>query len=250
MQPVAATLSALDQHRFGVQTAKALCFDEGAVLSSVADAKALGARLLILRVPAAKWKCVATAQETGGLLTDVLDYYEWAACELASEGEAQRLAAKADLHVRTAIPSDAEEVGALAKAAFADYQGHYHRDPRLDLGAAAEVYPDWARRACEGTDAGSAPVLVLLVEDRIAGFAALVHRKPDVIEVTLFAVHPRYQRTGNGLLLLSAIQRHALVSGAKHVLYSTQVENVAARRMLGRCGFLPSYTLLTFHCWI
>ena len=236
----------MDRQRFGIHTAKALCLDASEVPQAIEAARTLGAKLLILRVPANRWASAAAAQQGGGILTDILDHYHWSTRNLDENNDASAMRAR---DAKPCRPSDADEIADLARAAFAGYESHYHRDPGLDVAAANEVYPDWARRAClASTEA--LPVIATRANGRIVGFAALRRPAPDAIDVALFAVHPSHRSSGLGALLLREVQEFARASGAAAVTYSTQVENTAARRLVTRCGFVPAYTLLTFHCWI
>jgi GNAT superfamily N-acetyltransferase len=245
ISPLPASLSEIDQRRFGVVTAKALCTNAREVLSAVNDSKCLSARLLILRVPSSSWPCVTAAQRAGGLLTDVLDHYAWSAQEVPRDDGP---GAEGASLIGLGGPDVAAEVADVATAAFACYESHYHRDPKLDPLSATAIYPDWATTACR-LSSSLAPVLTQRLDGRLIGFAALRRPEPQTYNVALFAIAPAHQRGGHGLGLIRAVQALALSTGATAVTYSTQVENFSARRLVARAGFAPTYAFLTFHVW-
>jgi GNAT superfamily N-acetyltransferase len=70
------------------------------------------------------------------------------------------------------------------------------------------------------------------------------------LDVALFAVRPDARGCGLGRRLLEAVKSRALAMGAHRVSYSTQIENIPARRLVVSNGFLPSHSLFTFHVWL
>jgi GNAT superfamily N-acetyltransferase len=246
-EPVQAhpVLSAVDQQRFGVVTAKALCLDAAALADALRASRSLHAQLAIVRIPSSAWGCLDAAINAGGALKDILDFHDWQVCA-DDYAEPQDAAGEA---ISLGVPTDADALGVLAREAFFNYESHYHRDTRLDRSDATDVYPDWARNACvHATD--ESPVIVTRWGDRIVAFAALRRLTADILDVALFGVAGQVQGNGVGMRLMRHVQRFAFCSHAPLLTYSTQIENVAARRLVARCGFLPAYSLMTFHFWL
>lgn len=67
------------------------------------------------------------------------------------------------LFVRRASAADLEAVSRIARAAFRDYIGHFHADPKLDKKAADAVYVEWAENNVRGYSEAS-PVLVACLD--------------------------------------------------------------------------------------
>lgn len=61
--------------------------------------------------------------------------------------------------VRPASAADLDAVSRIARAAFRDYIGHFHSDPKLDKKAADAAYVEWAENNVRGCSESS-PVLV------------------------------------------------------------------------------------------
>src|SRR5437899_1445845 len=136
-----ADLSALDEERFGYRTAKAVVRDEAEGVAAVDEARALGAKLLIVRCRAEDLRAAQTLEERGGRLMDVLVYYSRDLRKHPIPADA------GDVAIRTLRDGDGDAVAAIARDSFAGYLGHYHADARIDRSKADEVYVSWAYRS-------------------------------------------------------------------------------------------------------
>ncbi len=150
--------------------------------------------------------------------------------------------------IRAARPEDEEEVRRIAAEAFRGYGGHYHADPRLDPMKADETYRDWAVRSCRGELADE--VLVAAGEgERLSGFITLRLNGPEEVEGGLFAVSPEARGRGVSRALIVEALRWCWQRGARHMLISTQITNIAVQKVWIRAGFEPSHAYYTFHIW-
>lgn len=234
--------ASMESARFGVDVWRATGTGEelGALRR---QATARGADLVIVRCEASDWAGVHAVERAGALLMDThLSLERGLELEPALEGSRQGRS------VRTAGEADVAAVAALARAAFSDYGGHFHADPRL-APQAAEVYEDWAVRSV--ADASTADV-VLLYEDEngvITGFTTL-RLDGDTAVGVLDGVAPHAQGRGVYGTLGLARMEEARRRGARHMVVRTHLVNVGARRGLARLGFLPTGQEHTFHLWV
>lgn len=225
--------------RFGVEVFRAS--GSGTAFGQVADeAIARGADLVIVRCDASDWAGIHALERVGALLMDThLSFERDTAPLVPDEGGA--------FSVRTAQAADLAPVAALARAAFTDYGGHFHADPRL-ASRATEVYEDWAVRSLTETTVADA---VLVGEDEhgaLVGFTTLRLDDGAAIGV-LDAVAPRVHGRGVYSLLGRARIAAAHAHGAGHIVVRTHLVNLGARRGLARLGFLPVAQEHTFHLW-
>lgn len=236
-------LSKLDLQHFGVNTAKC-------VLQSIADLGVVNAfamshqvKLVIARVPANEIEVVGAAIRAGFILMDTLALYSYQ--------YSQSTPAQPFVHsgIRKAVPADADEVRLLAARAFHGYMGHYHADPLLVSKACDDVYADWAYRSCISTELADT-VLLKTIDEKIAGFGTLkLAMDGRSASGPLFAVDPSFKGQGIFTELLRSSKHWVEEKMAEEFLYSTQITNIAALRVLCREGFLPLRHEYTFHKW-
>lgn len=227
------SLSSLDTRRWGVVTARAWDVEAKHVRDVLERARALGAQLVVLRT--ADLAATQALEREGALLTDTIITYVRALTAIP---------ARPDLLVRSAHEVDAPIVRELARAAFAGYQGHYHMDPKLDPRQCDEVYADWAHRSCLSREVAD-DVLLAEIEGTPVGFATL-HGEEGV----LFGVSPSAQGRGVYRALMLAGMERCAARGAKRMLVSTQLTNIAVQKVWVRLGFEPSSSCYTFHEWL
>lgn len=125
----------------------------------------------------------------------------------------------APLHLRPAVPADAEAIADLFLDARAgmDYLPRLHADEETRAWVAGVVLPGCA-------------VTVALVDGAVAGFCAV-----DGVTLDHLYVRPRFHGLGAGTALLDQAKR---ASGGELVLHVFQ-RNSGARRFYERHGFVP-----------
>ena len=155
---------------------------------------------------------------------------------------------QSDVLIRPVQLSEVSQVGALARAAFANYYGHYHADPKLDHRKSTEVYVDWAERCCTEPAAANL-VLVAEAEGQLVGFRALRVNSPLQGEFILAGVNPEFQRRGIYRAFIIEGLKWCREQGLEEVLNSTHLANVAVQRACFHAGFEPAYSWYTFHKW-
>jgi GNAT superfamily N-acetyltransferase len=237
-----AELSALDEERFGYRTAKAVVRNDAEVVAAVDEARALGAKLLIVRCRADDLHAAQTLEERGARLMDVLVYYSRDLRKHPIPTDA------GEVPVRPLRSGDADPVAAIARDSFAGYLGHYHADPRIDRGRADKVYVSWAQRSCLSRDVADE---VLIADDgaSLLGFATLRRNSPDEGEGVLFGVAPAAQGRGIYRSFMIRGMEWCVAQGAARMVVSTQITNIAVQKVWTRLGFEPHKSYLTFHRW-
>jgi ribosomal protein S18 acetylase RimI-like enzyme len=234
------SLSPLEGERFGIRTARASDVRPETVSVVLEFCRENRVALAICRCSVSEPQAAQELERAGFLLMDTLVYY----VRNVLKGEAEE---KGRTLVRPFRPGEEEAIRRVAADAFRGYRSHYHADARLDARQCDEVYPNWALRTCVRGAADQ--VLVAECEDAVAGFASIRKNGPDEADVLLFAVDP--ERQGHGIaraLLLEALEwcRSRRIS---RLLYSTQITNRPAQKLLVRLGFEPAYAFYTFHKW-
>lgn len=234
-----------DEARYGIGVARCRLTSLDDVAQADAWCRANQIALLIARCSTSRLEVAQQLQQSGHVLMDTLLYYAFDLAKKAVPAETDKAT------IRFASPADAAHIEAVARGSFEGYFGHYHADSRLDREQADETYVSWAVNSvasCTPAD-GPHPVLVAEQDGAIAGFATLRENSADEGEGVLFGVSPAWQGRGiyRSLLLnyLSWGQRR----GMKRALYSTQITNLVAQKVVVRLRFEPSESYYTFHRW-
>lgn len=239
---VPITLSAIDEQRFGVRTARTQGVTALSVPEILAFCEANRVELLIARCPATEVRTVQALEAQGFLLMDALVYF-------VRDLTARPIPPDAGvLSVRPFRPGDEAGVRAVAQGAFRGYAGHYHADPRLDPAKCDDVYIDWAERSCTSPGMADA-VLVAETEDAVAAFATLRLNNPGEGELVLGGVLPAFQGRGIYRSLIIRCMEWCIAQGARTMIISTQLTNIAVQKVWTRLGFEPRNAYYTLHKW-
>jgi GNAT superfamily N-acetyltransferase len=235
------SLSAIDEERFGIVTARDPAFTRESLGDTLRFCADRAVRMLVARCDAADLPAAQAMEAAGGRLMDTLVYW---ARDLRRPGPVEAPGAP----VRLLRPSDADAVRRVAAAAFRGYFGHYHADPRLDREQCDATYASWAERSCS-EPAVASKVLGVDHEGRLAGFLTLLGRGPEEQEIVLNGVDPAFQRHGLYRALVVAAIQHARADGATRLLVSTQLINSGVQKTWARLGFELERAHYTFHLW-
>jgi ribosomal protein S18 acetylase RimI-like enzyme len=231
--------SPLDEARFGIASARASVSNLTELDEVMAFCKADAIRFLVARCAAQDLHLAQQMEQRGFLLTDTLLYY------------ARRIDQTwppAPHKLRLATEGDAEQIREIAAEAFRGYGGHYHADARLDPALCDDLYVDLAYRSCTVPGVADA---VLVVEDgeAVNGFVTLRMNNPAEGEVPLYGVRPAAQGRGLGRSLIIGALESCAARGAKRLVISTQLTNMASQKVWLRLGFEPFQAYYTFHRW-
>ena len=240
--PAPATLSELDEKRFGIKTAKALGVTAATlpgVLQFCIDHDVV---LLIARCSADNL-CAAQAMERAGfLLMDTLVYWSRDLVHTPLPDD------KGRAPIRPVRPGEAEQVRQVAAAAFRGYFGHYHADERLDDEKCDEVYADWAYR-CATSRESTDEVLVAEIGGNIAGFMTVWMNSAEEGELGVAGTAREARGQGVYSSLILGCLEWCKAHGVHTAIASTQIYHTAVQRVWAKAGFLPSHALYTFHKW-
>jgi GNAT superfamily N-acetyltransferase len=235
------SLSAIDHERFGIVTARDGLVTPETLATDLGFCGAHGVRLFIARCRTEELAVAQGLEEAGGRLMDTLVYY----ARVLVKGDLPENRCK--IPIRPVRAGEDSAVRAVARDAFQGYSGHYHADPRLDRQKSDEAYQSWAQRSCLSREVAGE---VLVADDgQVAGFATLRMNDPDEGEGVLFAVAPRAQGSGVYRGFMVEGVRWCRSQGAKRMIVSTQITNLAVQRVWTRLGFEPAYSCYTFHLW-
>jgi GNAT superfamily N-acetyltransferase len=233
-------LSALDEERFGVRTAKTSQVTLDNLSQIYAYCETNKVALLIARCPVADLNVVQAMEHDGFALMDTLVYYGHHLVNIPSLTER--------CSVRPVRPGDETAVQQVASEAFRGYFGHYHADSRLDRTQCDEVYISWAYRACVSREVAH-EVLVADCDGTIQGFITLRANSAEEGEGGLFGVSPTARGTGIASLLMVRALEWCRAQKMRRMLISTQITNLASQKVWTRLGFEPSHAYYTLHKW-
>jgi GNAT superfamily N-acetyltransferase len=235
-------LSAIDEDRFGVRTARVANVTEGQLDAIDAFCQANQVRMLIARCYVYELRTAQLMEGRGYSLMDTLIYYT------------RRLAAtpiaefSSGVTIRPVQPEEADAVARLTAAVFRNYRGHYHADTRLDPADSDEVYTSWAYRSVMSRQVAD-QVLVAEREGQIVGFIAVRMNSKIEGEGALYGVDPAIQGHGIGRNLIIGALRWLEARQAEKMVISTQITNISSQKVWVRLGFEPMHAQYTFHKW-
>jgi len=234
-------LSALDQERFGIRTARASDVGPDNLAALVDFCAANQVRFLIARCPASDLAAAQAMERNGFMLTDTLVYY-------TRNLTLPIPANSSPVMVRPIRAGEEEQVRVIAAESFKGYYGHYHADPRLDRDKCDAAYTSWAVRSCISRDVAD-EVLVAEREGALVGFATLRLNNPKEGEGVLFGVALEAQGLGIYLSFMIHSMEWFKSKGCTRQVVSTQITNIAVQRVWVRLGFKPKQAYYTFHKW-
>jgi GNAT superfamily N-acetyltransferase len=235
-------LSAIDAERFDIRVARASRVTTETLPAVLGFCRTNGAVLLIARCQCSELGAAQAMEREGFSLMDTLLY---------CTRDLTRLPLPSDtgsIPIRFFRPGEEEAVRVVAAESLRGYFGHYHADDRLDRAQCDAAYVSWALRSCTSREVAD-DVLVAEWKGNVVGFFTLRLNSPDEGEAVIGGVLPSMQ--GHGVYRSFIVQGMAWCAskGAKRMLVSTQVTNVAVQKVWARLGFEPSHAYYTFHKW-
>jgi GNAT superfamily N-acetyltransferase len=234
-------LSALDEERFGVRTAKVSSFTLNQLPAVMDFCRSNQVKFLIARCSADELQTAQAMEEQGFSLMDTLVYYSRNLAHVP-------IPPLSDVLTVRPVRDEAGQVSAIAARAFRGYGGHYHADPHLELEKCDAVYESWAHRSCVSREVAH-EVLVAEREGEIVGFATLRKHSAEAGEVPLYGVDPSIQGHGIGRGLIIGALRWCESQNIAKMFISTQITNLSSQKVWVRLGFEPTQAHYTFHKW-
>ena len=235
-------LSAIDEERFGIRTARASHVTPDTLPSIIDFCRTNDVVLLIARCPVSEVRAAQALEREGSRLMDTLVYYVRDLTKTPFPPDIT------DIPVRIMRPGEEEAVKMVAAESFHGYYGHYHSDERLDPAKCDETYADWALRSCVQRDATS-EVFVADLKGTIVGFATLRLNNSEEGEGVLFAVAPAAQKRDLYRSFILHGMEWCRSKGARRMVVSTQITNIAVQKVWARVGFEFNRAYYTFHKW-
>jgi GNAT superfamily N-acetyltransferase len=235
-------LSSIDEERFGIKAARAPNVTPDNLPLILEYCKVNKIILLIARSSTTDLQVAQAMEREGFILMDTLVYYARNLVKASIPPDT------GEIPVRTVRSGEEEDVRKVAAKSFGGYYGHYHADERLDREKCDETYIDWAYRSCISRDVAD-EVLVADLDGSIVGFATLRFNSPEEADGVLFGVAPEAQGRGVYRSFMINAMEWFLSKGAKDMIVSTQVNNIAVQKVWTRVGFEPCYSYYTFHKW-
>ena len=234
-------LNELETARFGVVAAHVVdTTTDIATIDHIAGQ--LGVELLTARIDVGDLPIAHRFEAADFRLMDTLVYYGRPVSRLSAR------ATPIGTSIRLAERADVNAVGRIARAAFRDYVGHFHADPRLDGGAADAAYVEWAETSTVSADA-TRPVLLSCGQEAVLGFLTMRDIGDPLAEIVLNAVDPKEQGRGIYTSLVEAALLHAEKAGTERLIVSTQINNFGVQRAWAQLGFIHERSTYTFHKW-
>lgn len=238
-------ISEVDEQRFGIRVARADCADLVSLNHALLQAHADSISLLVARIPVSPMDLVQAAIARGGLVSDVLTISECRVGDCPGGNFAKFH--KNDFSIRLIRENEGDVLIDLVGRLFDAYENHYASDRNLDSERVRLIYPDWARQLHLQEDAR---IIVLAKGGDLYGLSAVKELNPDSWDIALFGISVDVAGLGWGAELLSATKAMAREHAVHTLSYSTQLGNLAARRMVARAGFIPARDVFTLHFWL
>lgn len=233
--------SEIDSERFSVSVARAARVTDSTLSEITEFCVSRNIALLIARCETGDVSTAQQMEERGFSIMDTLIYYT---CDFSKSKISDE---PLKIEVRPHKLEDKARVLEIAETAFEGYQGHYHADTRLDRRKCDETYVSWAERSFSATAVSE--ILIAEYGGKPMGFATVRINSATEGEGVLFAVAPEARGLGIFRSLLLSAVRWCKEKGAARMIYSTQLTNLPAQRVLCRVGFEPDRSLYTFHKW-
>lgn len=119
------------------------------------------------------------------------------------------------------------------------------KDTRLDPSKAKRLFEIWIEKSALGEN-GERVFLATGSKDKTLGFAT-IGLMGDHARIGLIAVNPENQGQGVGRLLIAALKEFAFGQGQREVRVATQQDNVAAKQLYSKAGFVADRVQKTYH---
>lgn len=240
--PPLVYLSAIDEERFGIRTARSSQVSLETLPAVLSFCRANRVEFLIARCLCTELPAAQAMEAWGFSLMDTLVHCvrDLTRGPLPTDD--------GGMVIRPFRPGDVDAIKAVATESFHGYVGHYHADARLERAKCDEAYTSWALRSCASRDVAD-EVLVAEQDGELVGYFTLRLNSPAEGEAVVGGVLPSVQGQGVYRSFLIRGMAWCASQGATRMMVSTQITNIAVQKVWARLGFEPSHAYYTFHKW-
>lgn len=141
-----------------------------------------------------------------------------------------------------------ERLDAAIQTIFSGYKNHYFANPCFDRSAIVEGYIEWAKSYAVTKENGITWLIKDGVSSESVAFQACYYNEEESIcDLKLGGVMPNYAKRGIYADLLLYSQSYFKNKGIKTMVTSTQLQNVAVRRVWEKVGFKFDKSYETYH---
>lgn len=153
-----------------------------------------------------------------------------------------------NLQFEVVTPETSSRLDSIIESIFAGYKNHYFANPCLNKMSIVEGYVEWAKSFVRNTENG----ITWLVKDKdskvdVAFQACYFDEKDSISDLKLGGVLPEFAKRGYYADILSYSQEYFKNMGLNSLITSTQLQNVAVRRVWERYGFEFERSYETYH---
>ena len=235
-------VSAIDTERFGITIARTQVSSSDNLHDAIRFCEENDVSMLIARCPVDETQIAQDMEAEGFRIMDTLVYYSR---DLEGMFPTE---VTGDIAIRTMRDGEEKQLQDVAARAFRGYYGHYHADRKLQKERCDEGYVSWVKRSsCDRDD--NHDILVAVSEGRVVGFATVRLNSRVEGEGVIFGVDLGYQGKGIYRSFIIKAMQWCRESGAKRMIVSTQINNIAVQKVWSRVGFEPVRAYYTFHKW-
>lgn len=220
---------------------------------AIQDATSRGTQFLLGKTYTDDLTCIHALESRGFQLMDtIVDcVYDVRRTPLAS---IQTPVLPEGVSLRLAVPSDREELVAVAGASFREHFGRYHADERLGRDLATKAYEQWMRSSLDGY---ADWIHLAIAADKIVGFS--IWKRPSKAEsqlkvrvghYSIAGIHPDFH--GKGLFTALTYAGMQSLEGIADVIEGpTHINNYGVQFGYAKMGWrVLSDARHSFHKWI
>jgi RimJ/RimL family protein N-acetyltransferase len=149
------------------------------------------------------------------------------------------------LSLRLATVADKPQLFSIARSAFS--MDRYHLDPNLPDDRASYRYEFWLENGMKSGD--HVWVYRDSTDDRLVGFCHLREIDKGVVDFSLAAIEPKFQKSGFGVMMYSECLMECKKMGYAEIVTRISLNNIAVLNIYAHLGFLFRQPTVTFHCY-
>jgi ribosomal protein S18 acetylase RimI-like enzyme len=147
------------------------------------------------------------------------------------------------LSLRPARVEDKSQLFSIARSAFST--DRYHLDPNLSDDRAGYRYEFWLENGMKSGD--HVFVYEDATDDRLVGFCHLREINKGLVDFSLAAIDPVFQKAGFGVMMYSECLMECQKMGYSEIVTRISLNNIAVLNIYAHLGFLFRQPTVTLH---